>query len=490
MRGERKSIIASLDWLVIIVYLALLTMGWISVCGASYEPDMGRNFLDFSTRSGMQIVWIGTSIILAIIILCIDENLYETFSYVFYALFMLLLLATPFMAHEIKGSLSWIKIGTFSIQPAEFAKFATALCIAKYISRPEFSMQNRRDFIMTWLIVLLPMALIVLQKETGCALVYTAFFFMLYREGLPACILFTGIAAIAYFVIGVRFADESLFGMWDTSLGPFAVMSLILFFTLCMAKEYKPKRSSFPFWRMLGASIVVEAVGVLLAFYVYSFNVTLLVVALLAMLIVYLLFRTVSEHTLRYLYVALFAIGSMGFHFCCDKVMDDVLEQHQRQRILVLLGMEDDPRGAGYNVIQAKIAIGSGGLEGKGFLNGTQTKLKYVPEQDTDFIFCTVGEEEGFAGCALVLVLFLVLMLRLITLAERQPDTMGRVYGYCVASIFFFHVFINVGMVLGLTPVIGIPLPFFSYGGSSLWGFTLLLFIFLRMDAAHKHLRR
>ncbi len=490
MRGERKSIIASLDWLVIIVYLALLAMGWISVCGASYEPDMGRNFLDFSTRSGMQIVWIGTSLLLAIIILCINENLYETFSYVFYALFMLLLLVTPFIAHEIKGSLSWIKIGTFSIQPAEFAKFATALCIAKYISRPEFSMQNRRDFIMTWLIVLLPMALIVLQKETGCALVYTAFFFMLYREGLPACILFTGIAAIAYFVIEVRFADESLFGMWDTSLGPFAVMSLILFFTLCMAKEYKPKRSSFPFWRLLGASIVVEAVGVLLAFYVYSFNVTLLVVALLAMLIVYLLFRTVSEHTLRYLYVALFAIGSMGFHFCCDKVMDDVLEQHQRQRILVLLGMEDDPRGAGYNVIQAKIAIGSGGLEGKGFLNGTQTKLKYVPEQDTDFIFCTVGEEEGFAGCALVLVLFLVLMLRLITLAERQPDTMGRVYGYCVASIFFFHVFINVGMVLGLTPVIGIPLPFFSYGGSSLWGFTLLLFIFLRMDAAHKHLRR
>ncbi len=490
MRGERKSIIASLDWLVIIVYVALLAMGWISVCGASYEPDMGRNFLDFSTRSGMQIVWIGTSIILAIIILCIDENLYETFSYVFYALFMLLLLATPFMAHEIKGSLSWIKIGTFSIQPAEFAKFATALCIAKYISRPEFSMQKRGDFIMTWLIVLLPMALIVLQKETGCALVYAAFFFMLYREGLPACILFTGIAAIAYFVIGVRFADEPLFGMWDTSLGPFTVMSLILLFTLCMAKEYKPKRSSFPFWRLLGASIVIEAVGVLLAFYVYSFNVTLLVVALLAMLIVYLLFRTISERTLRYLYIALFAIGSMGFHFCCDKVMDDVLEQHQRQRILVLLGMEDDPRGAGYNVIQAKIAIGSGGLEGKGFLNGTQTKLKYVPEQDTDFIFCTVGEEEGFAGCALVLVLFLVLILRLITLAERQPDTMGRVYGYCVASIFFFHVFINVGMVLGLTPVIGIPLPFFSYGGSSLWGFTLLLFIFLRMDAAHKHLRR
>ncbi len=489
-RGRKKSIAASLDWVVILVYLALLAMGWMSVCGASYEPDMARGFLDFSTRSGMQIVWIGTSILLAIIILCTDENVYETFSYFFYALFMLVLLATPFLAHEIKGSLSWIKIGTFSIQPAEFAKFATALCIAKYISRPEFSMQKRGDFIMTWFIILLPMALIVLQKETGCALVYFAFFFMLYREGLPACILFTGIAAIVYFVVGVRFEDVSLLGMWDTAVGPFTVMSLILFFTLCMAKEYKPPRATFPFWWMLCVSAVIIAAAILVSIYVYAFNVTFAVVALLAMLVLYLLFKAISERTLRYLYIALFAIGSMGFHFCCDKVMDDVLEQHQRQRILVLLGMEDDPRGAGYNVIQAKIAIGSGGLQGKGFLNGTQTKLKYVPEQDTDFIFCTVGEEEGFAGCAFVLALFLVLILRLIVLAERQPDTMGRVYGYCVASIFFFHVFINVGMVLGLTPVIGIPLPFFSYGGSSLWGFTLLLFIFLRMDAAHKHLRR
>ena len=208
------------------------------------------------------------------------------------------------------------------------------------------------------------------------------------------------------------------------------------------------------------------------------------------LLVFYLLYLSLRERMMSYLLIALFTLGSIGFFYSTHFVLNNVLEPHQQTRIRVLLGLEDDPRGAGYNVIQAKIAIGSGGLKGKGFLNGTQTKLKYVPEQDTDFIFCTVGEEEGFIGCAVVLLLFLTLILRLLHLAERQPYTFGRVFGYCVLSIFLFHVFINVGMVLGLTPVIGIPLPFFSYGGSSLWGFTFLLFIFLRIDAGRNRANR
>ncbi len=488
-RYGQRSIVASLDWLVVVIYLVLLAMGWISVCGASYEPDMGLDFLNFSTRSGMQIVWIASSLALATLILATDENVYDAFAYIIYLLFMLLLLLTPYLAHDIKGSLSWIKIGPFSVQPAEFAKFPTALCLAKYVSRYDFSMGRLRDFLLTCLIVLLPMGLIVMQKETGCALVYMAFFIVLYREGMPGSILLAGISAVAYFVVGVRFADVPLPGIDGCSAGSFAVLSLVLLITVLMAKVYSP-RPGFPLWRLLGIGVGVIAVSLLVARLVVSFNVCLVLLGLTALLVLYLLVKALTSRTMRYVYIALFALASVGFHYSCDKVMDDVLEPYQQMRIRVLLGMEDDPRGVGYNVIQAKIAIGSGGLKGKGFLNGTQTKLKYVPEQDTDFIFCTVGEEEGFAGCAVVLILFLVLILRLIVIAERQPDTMGRVYGYGVASIFLIHLLINVGMVLGLTPVIGIPLPFFSYGGSSLWGFTILLFIFLRMDAAHKRFRR
>ncbi len=489
-RDKRRGVFWSIDWLTILIYIALVALGWVSICGASYEPDLGPQFLDFTTRSGMQIVWIGSALLLGTILLCIDERFYDASSYVFYLAFMLLLLVTPFFAHEIKGSLSWIKVGSASIQPAEFAKFATALCLAKYIDRYDFSMQRTRDFLAVCAIIVLPMGLIVMQKETGCALVYLAFFLVLYREGMSGSILVAGLSAIAYFVVGVRYADVPLLGVEGSSTGTFAVSLLIFTITSVMAKVYEPTRLRFPLLRVLGGGLATVAVIVVAAGIVYPFDTTPVAVALVGVLVLLLLVMAVVGRTMRYFYVALFALGSLGFHYSCDKVMDDVLESHQQTRIRVLLGMEDDPRGAGYNVIQAKIAIGSGGLRGKGFLNGTQTKLKYVPEQDTDFIFCTVGEEEGFAGCAVVLLLFLFLLLRIIVIAERQPDVMGRVYGYSVASIIFFHVFINVGMVLGMTPVIGIPLPFFSYGGSSLWGFTLLLFIFLRMDAAHKKLRR
>ncbi len=484
---REKSIFASVDWMTIIIYMALLALGWMSVCGASYDYDQGNNFLSLDTRSGMQIVWIGTSLVLGFVILAVDERIYDTFAYAIYLGFMLLLLITPFLAHDIKGSLSWIKIGSFSIQPAEFAKFATALCLAKFISHYNFTMDNWRDFAATYLIILIPMALIVLQKETGSALVYTALFLMLYREGMPGSILFAGISAVIYFVVGVRFAQDPLWGMQGVSTGKFAVLLCIIAFSAGMMWVYTQKKN--PIWKVLGISRLLTTAYVLVAKFIYPFNVNYVLLALTLGVIGYLLYLAAREHLMRYVYIALFALCSLGFHYSSNYVLDNVMQSHQQKRIRVLLGMEDDPRGAGYNVIQAKIAIGSGGLRGKGFLNGTQTKLKYVPEQDTDFIFCTVGEEEGFVGCAIVLSLFLALILRLIHLAERQLYTFGRVYGYCVMSIFLFHVFINVGMVLGLTPVIGIPLPFFSYGGSSLWGFTILLFIFLRMDAARSRKR-
>jgi rod shape determining protein RodA len=324
------------------------------------------------------------------------------------------------------------------------------------------------------------MLCIVLQRETGSALVYLSFFLMFYREGMPGSILFTGVAMVVYFVVGIRYADVAM-GSSSAMVGPFAVMVLIQLFSIGMVWTYCHRKLA---WRMLLCSVGVTLLSLpLLAFGV---NIVYVQIAQVVILIGYLFVQALSSRIRNYFFIALFALGSGLFYYGADFIMQNVMEPHQRSRINVLLGLDEDLRGAGYNVHQSEIAIGSGGLQGKGFLNGTQTKLKFVPEQDTDFIFCTVGEEEGFLGSAGVLLLFLALIWRLIYLSERQPMPFGRVYGYCVLSIFLFHVFINVGMVLGLTPVIGIPLPFFSYGGSSLWGFTLLLFIFLRLDASRR----
>ena len=498
MDSKRKkkspSLFKSLDWLTIFIYMVLLALGWMSVCGASYDYDQAGNIIDFSTRSGMQIVWIGSSLLLAFFILMTDDRLIESLSYIIYICFLGLLFATPFLAHDIKGSMSWIKIGNSSIQPAEFAKFGVALCLAKVMSTYNFDVRKWRDFIICLILIIVPMGLIIMQKETGTALVYSAFFLVLYREGMPGCLLFTAISAVVYFVIGVRFAEEPLWGIEEMSLGHGLVMLLIQVFTIGLiwvygGKATDDKQRTKVSRQILLYSLVIDVAAILIARFVYPCNAVWAMVFVCGASALYLLYLSMRDRVLPYCLIALFTLGSMGFFYSADFVMNKVMEPHQQMRIRVLLGLEDDPRGAGYNVIQAKIAIGSGGLEGKGFLNGTQTKLKYVPEQDTDFIFCTVGEEEGFIGCVIVLLLFLSLILRLLHLAERQPYTFGRVYGYCVLSIFLFHVFINVGMVLGLTPVIGIPLPFFSYGGSSLWGFTILLFIFLRIDAGRNRLQ-
>ena len=486
-RDKEQSIIRNLDWFTLFIFVVLVAMGWMSVCGASYDFDQGTQLLDFSSRSGMQMVWILTSLVLGSVILCVDDRLVESLSYIIYIGFIVLLFVTPMLAHDIKGSLSWIKIGPFSLQPAEFAKFATALCVAKVISSFNFDLSRWRDLIISTILVLLPMGLIVMQKETGSALVYLAFFLMFYREGMIGSILFAGAAAVFYFVVGVRFADAPLWEIPQISMGEFLVLAGIHLFSAGMMWVYTSLRK--PFLQVLLFGMSAYVLAVLYAKYLIPVNTCWVQWIVLAVMVGYLFYLSVREQLLSYALIALFAIGSTGFFYSVNYVLSDVLQPHQQTRIRVLLGLEDDPKGAGYNVIQAKIAIGSGGLHGKGFLNGTQTKLKYVPEQDTDFIFCTVGEEQGFVGSALVLAIFLVFILRLIHLAERQPLRFGRVYGYCVMSVFLFHVFINVGMVLGLTPVIGIPLPFFSYGGSSLWGFTILLFVFLRIDAARNRMQ-
>ena len=484
-RDKQPGVLRSLDWWTILIYMALLTFGWLSVCGASYDYG-DTDIFSLSTRSGMQIVWIGTSIVLGLILLLLDDRGYENFAYIIYIILLVLLFATIFNPHTIKGSRSWLVLGPLRLQPAEFAKFATALALAKFMSIYDYDIHKWKQFAATLAIILVPMLFIVLQRETGSALVYLSFFLMFYREGMPGSILFTAVAMVIYFVLGIRYEDTML-AYTPTSVGKFSVLLLIHFFSSAMVWVYC--RDKADALRLLFFSVGITLVALLFSLYVIPFDIVYVQLVISALLIGYLVWQGLGTRIRNYFWIALFALGSVIFFNVADYGLNHVLQPHQRTRINVLLGLEEDLKGAGYNVHQSEIAIGSGGLEGKGFLNGTQTKLKYVPEQDTDFIFCTVGEEEGFLGSAGVLLLFLALILRLIHLAERQPYRFGRVYGYCVLSIFLFHVFINVGMVLGLTPVIGIPLPFFSYGGSSLWGFTFLLFIFLRIDAGRNLVR-
>ncbi len=483
MDYRRDSIWKRVDWWTITIYLLLIVCGWFSICGASY--DYGEpNFFDFATRSGKQLMWMGCAVTLGFIILMIEDHVYDTYAYLLYGVMLLLLFGTIFNPHEIKGSRSWIVLGPVSLQPAEFAKFATALALGKFMGEYTFNIHRMKHLAISFAIILVPMLLIILQKETGSALVYLAFFLVLYREGMTGTVLFAGICAIVYFVVGVKFG-ASYMPDEVSSWGEVSVLSIILFLAAGLLGAYG-KRTIFMARNIFLGILGILLLSVLTSVYISPFDIAYVLWGILIAMVIFLLYLSIKMRYRNYLFMALFVIGSAAFFFSTDYVFGKVLEPHQKIRIEVLLGMEDDPAGAGYNVNQSKIAIGSGGLLGKGFLNGTQTKLKYVPEQDTDFIFCTVGEEEGFVGATVVLLLFGTLILRLIYLAERQTQRFGRIYGYGVLCIFFFHLFINVGMVLGLTPVIGIPLPFFSYGGSSLWSFTILLFVFLRLDAARK----
>lgn len=477
MPYRKTELIKSVDWFTILIYVIMVVAGWFSICGASYEYDSVGMF-DVSGRPGSQLMWMGLSVVLIFFILMLDADFYDIFAYLIYAVVIVLLIATIFLAPDIKGSRSWLVMGPVRIQPAEVAKFATALALARLMNGYGFQLTTVKNFARALFIIFLPMALILLQKETGSALVYFAFLLVLYREGMSGYILLAGVCAVVFFVVSMKFSDVMV-GI--TPLGNLLVTSLILFISTALI--YVERKNVLALKIIGGVTAGALLVGAIVSRFT-PVDFTYILLGLIAFMVVYLVYLSVRSWTGHYVLIALFALGSVGFLYSVDYVFNDILEPHQQIRIKVSLGLEDDPSGAGYNVNQSKIAIGSGGFAGKGFLNGTQTKLKYVPEQDTDFIFCTVGEEQGFIGASLVLLLFCVLILRLIYLAERQHSIFRRVYGYSVAAIFLFHLAINIGMVTGLTPVIGIPLPFFSYGGSSLWGFTILLFIFIRLDAS------
>lgn len=404
-----------LDWITLLLYFVILVFGWLNIYAACYDESHTMVF-DFSTKHGKQLIWIGVSLLLALVVSLTDVRLFSSMAYVFYLIMMVLLVVTLFVANVTKGGHSWIDFGSFKFQPTEFAKFATALALARYMSNPDVDYKQMRTKVISWTIVLIPALLTLLQHDTGSALVFAAFLFPMIREGMSPKILIVGLVAV------------------------------VLFVTALLVNSY-------------------------------------IVLAILAVIALFYLFVWLNKRTRKhYLWtIGLFLACSL-FTMSVDFVFEHILEPHQRDRIYVLLGKTVDTHGTGYNVHQAKIAIGSGGLMGKGFLNGTITKADYVPEQETDFIFCTVGEEWGFVGATVVILLYLALLLRLIRLSERQYSRFTRFYGYSVASILFIHFFINIGMVIGLLPVIGIPLPFFSYGGSSLMAFTLLLFIFLRQD--------
>lgn len=478
--SKRDSIQYALDWTTVFYFILLVTMGWISIYGASYDFEFEGSILDFDQRAGKQFIWILTAFALGGAILLIDHRIFNYFAYVIYVAVILLLIITIFVAPEIKGSRSWLVLGPVSFQPAELAKMATALALAKFMSRYNYRIKNWRDLIPLAFFVLLPFGLIILQKETGSALVFVAFLLMFYREGMKGLVLLLVTLAVVLFVVVIRFSISPIAedrGTWGMVLA----MGIILLIQFVYAFFYTRHRREAFF--LMGGTMLFAVVSVVLNKW-FVVNYDYVALALAGASGIYWLIVELFKRYRKYMLLVLITFVSIGFSYTADQLFNRMLEPHQQIRIKVLLNMEDDLAGAGYNVNQSKIAIGSGGFFGKGFLNGTQTKLKYVPEQDTDFIFCTVGEEHGFIGSVFVLIIYWLLLMRILKIAERQRENFHRIYAYCVASILFFHLMINVGMVLGLMPVIGIPLPFFSYGGSSLWGFTIMLFILLRLDAS------
>lgn len=484
------SFFRNFDWITVIIYIILVLAGWMTINAASYNFD-GASIFDFARPSGKQIVWFALATFLIIAIFCFDVKTYMSWAPIIYISVMVLLFVTIFIGTNINGSHSWIKIGSASIQPAEFGKFSTALMLAWLFNGYNFKFTQPSNFLKACGIILLPVLLIILQNETGSALVYFSLVLLFYRQGMSGIVLWAGFCFILIFVLGIKYSIEpvpdgvilesgetmqsSLFGQnLVLTLIPFLVAGMLAFFAQNMSAA--------------GLVTIVAVVGYSVTAIIktfidlpFAFEYRWVGWLICAFTVGYCFWLFLLHKLKQYMVVGIFSLLFVVFLYSVDFAFHK-LQDHQRGRIEVLLGMKEDLRGAGYNVNQAKIAIGSGGLLGKGYLEGTQTKLAYVPEQETDFIFCTVGEEQGFLGCVFVLSLYAMLVCRLIYLAERQRTIFAQVYGYCVASIFAFHVIINVGMVIGLVPVIGIPLPFFSYGGSGLWSFTILLFIFLKLD--------
>ena len=477
---NNRSIISGVDWWTIILFIIIALFGWMNIYGSSYSFDQ-TSIWDFSNRAGKQLVWLATAVLMGSIILMIEEQAYDVLGYIFYGVMIFLLLLTPILARDIKGSLSWINIGPISLQPAEFAKCFTAIAVAKYMGQYGYKVRDLRDLIVPFGLIGVPMLIImVAQRETGSALVFLSFLLVFYRQGMTGYLLSWGVVSILLFILVIRFGEVALpIGMGNVGILVSTLLIELIVMGLLIIRD-KDFRSLI----ILGIILVLcYGVGSSLTIWI-PVNFNYIGIISLALTSIYLLVMAVKQRKSSLAWIVGFIMISTLLCQGCDFAFHKILQPHQRIRIEVLLGMKDDPTGAGYNVNQSLIAIGSGQTTGKGFLQGTQTKLKFVPEQDTDFIFCTVGEEWGFVGSAGLLLLYLALILRVIHIAERQRDEFSRIYAYSVASILLFHVTINIGMVLGLLPVIGIPLPFFSYGGSSLWGFTILLAIMLRLDAA------
>lgn len=480
-RNDAASTFRNLDWATIAIYIIMVFAGMVSIYAASYDFD-NASMLSFDEFSGKQLRWILLSFGIGIILLLVDTRMYETYAYPIYVVLVILLAITPVIAPDIKGSHSWLKLGPVSLQPAEFAKFATALALAKLFSSYHFDLNAKAsNYFRALIIIFIPIVLILLQNETGSALTFLALFFVLYREGMSGLVLFTALFSVVIFVVAIKYTESTVMGM---ETGTFAVLLLIqavmVGMTAIHARCLETGRNLLLGFIAIG---IIEAVLSLCGVGVPGLIVN---IAAIAAACIYAAIEAIRYRRPKLYVTCATALLALTFLFSVGAVFDN-LKYHQKLRIQVALGIVEDLRNAGYNVNQSKIAIGSGGFFGKGFLNGTQTKLKYVPEQHTDFIFCTIGEEEGFVGSMLVTLLFLGIILRVLKIGERQPTTFGRVYAYCVASYFIFHFCINIGMVIGLCPVIGIPLPFFSYGGSSLWGFTILLFILLKIDASRKN---
>lgn len=477
MESRNINIWSQIDKVVLLLYAVLVIWGWFSIYAASYNYD-DISIFSLDGRAGKQLLWIGCAGVIIFAIMMTESRMFEAWAYPLYVLMMFILALTILIAPNIKGSHSWIVIGPFSIQPAEFAKFAVSLALARFMSSYNFILTRNWNLLKTVMLILLPLGLIILQKETGTALVYVSLVLMLYREGMSGFILLAGVASITYFVLAMKYSTV----IWGiTPAGEFIVLTLILIVMIAMIYRLYDRRGTL---KILLSITAVSAIIFATITIIRQINWVYMLFTAIAANSIYAMILSIKSNNPRILHSISVAAVSIIFLFSVNYIFTEMLEPHQQMRIRVAFGMEDDPRGAGYNVNQSKIAIGSGGFFGKGYLSGTQTKLKYVPEQDTDFIFCTIGEEMGFVGSVLLITLFVALIIRIITIAERQPGTFGRVYGYCVASILMFHLTINVGMVIGLCPVIGIPLPFFSYGGSSLWGFTILLFTLLRLDAS------
>lgn len=466
--AERKTNIwQNLDWITIGLYLLLVVLGWFNIYSAVFSEEQLQGF-DFSSRYGRQLIWIFASIGIMLIALIIDSKFYSSFAFIIYGVVIVMLIGVLLFGRTINGATSWLVIGPIRLQPSEFAKFATALALAKYLSTYNLKPKNFKTFLLFGAIVFFPALLILSQNDTGSALVFFIFFLVYFREGMPPIYLLIGFLAMTLFVLSLVMDNYIIFIILE-------VLAFFSFFVI--SRDLKMTLSGALF--LVGTSTVLW-IGI----WVLNIPLSKSSAMLMGLGVASIWFLVkMYKHKLRQGFLILLVLfSSIAFTFTVDSAFEKVLDGYQQRRIKVLLGIDSDPYGAGYNVNQSMIAIGSGGASGKGYLQGTQTKFKFVPEQSTDFIFCTVGEEWGFLGTSIILGLFLVLLLRLIHLAERQKSKFSRIFGYSVASIIFFHVAINVGMTIGLAPVIGIPLPFFSYGGSSLWGFTFLLFIFLKLD--------